>query len=141
MPLCCVPFQKELLLFACNGIDINVCIYMHGFLLFVHIINVEIGDLTKKVDNIFIFSFSTFNFLFTIFSKLASYSNEKSNHILTWKMPKTDFSFFFLHLENCYISCDHFLYHFFPFPIGEVVVNFLYFSPKTSIMVLMCGAI
>ncbi len=94
MPLCCVPFQKELLLFACNGIDINVCIYMHGFLLFVPIINVEIGDLTKKVDNIFIFSFSTFYFLFTIFSKLATYSNEKSNHILTCKMPKTDFSFF-----------------------------------------------
>jgi len=31
MPLCCVPLQKEFLLFACNGIDINVCIYMCDF--------------------------------------------------------------------------------------------------------------
>jgi len=112
------------------------------FLLSIHTINVEVSDLTKKVDNIFTFVFSTFNFLFTFFSKLATNSNEKSNHILTLEMPKSDFSFFFmhlhLHLENCYISCDHFLYHFFPFPIGEVVFNFLYFSPKASIMVLMC---
>ncbi len=73
MPLCCVPLQKEFLLFACNGIDINVCIYMCDFLLFVHTINVEVGDLTKKVDNIF--AFSTLNFLFTFFNKLATYSN------------------------------------------------------------------
>lgn len=95
MPLCCVPFQKELLLFACNGIDINVCIYMCGFLLFVHTINVEIGDLMKKMDNIFTFAFSTFYFLFTIFRKWATYSNEKSNFISTWKMPKSNFSFIF----------------------------------------------
>jgi len=117
MPLCCVPFQKELLLFACNGIDINVCIYMHGFLLFVHTINVEIGDLTKKVDNIF-----TFIILFTIFSELATYSNEKSNEILTWKIPKSDFSFFF-----------PFFFFFFcciwKSVISLVTISFIIFSP------------
>ncbi len=65
------------------------------FLLSVHTINVEVGDLTKKVDNIFTFVFSTFNFLFTFFSKLATNSNEKSNHILALEMPKSDFSSFF----------------------------------------------
>jgi hypothetical protein len=102
MPLCCVPFQKKLLLFACNGIDINVCIYMCGFLLFVHTINVEVGYLTKKVDNIFTFAFFTFNFLFTFLSKLATYSNWP--HIINMKNAKIWFYFILFFIWKIVIS-------------------------------------
>ncbi len=98
MPLCCVPFPKKNLLFACNGININVCIYMCDFCCLFILQMLKLVTLQKS------FVFFTFNFLFTFFSKLVVYSNEKSNHILTWKMPKSNFSFSFFCIWKIVIS-------------------------------------